>query len=145
MLLLFIIVVIYILKCMCTYKKKNDMWPYIGLIALVLLQRVAGSCSGTPGGGLVCSDYSASSSLCTSIGGCTWTEQVVCATDILECWDGSFLSRDPDNDCEFDECPISSVEGEDQHHQLWYLVFFFIVCFACCRKLFGNTWRWPSL
>jgi len=33
------------------------------------------------------------------------TEEVVCATDINECSDGSYVSRNPDNNCEFDPCP----------------------------------------
>ena len=32
-------------------------------------------------------------------------EEVVCATDVKECWDGSFVSRNVDNNCEFDSCP----------------------------------------
>ena len=33
------------------------------------------------------------------------TQEVVCTEDILECWDGSFVSRDPTNNCEFYPCP----------------------------------------
>ncbi len=35
----------------------------------------------------------------------TEPEEVVCATDVKECWDGSYVSRNPDNNCEFDSCP----------------------------------------
>jgi hypothetical protein len=32
-------------------------------------------------------------------------EQVVCTADVQECADGSFVGRDPLNNCEFKECP----------------------------------------
>jgi hypothetical protein len=28
-----------------------------------------------------------------------------CAQDVKECWDGTYLSRDPSNDCQFPPCP----------------------------------------
>jgi hypothetical protein len=37
------------------------------------------------------------------------TSPRVCATDVLECDDGSFVSRDPEDDCDFDECPPALV------------------------------------
>ncbi len=33
-----------------------------------------------------------------------------CAADVKECPDGTFVSRNPDNDCEFYECPVVSEE-----------------------------------
>ncbi|MFP4524033.1 MAG: hypothetical protein ACLFO2_01780 [Candidatus Woesearchaeota archaeon] len=35
----------------------------------------------------------------------------VCAADVKECPDGSFVSRDPDNDCEFRPCPSDEDSG----------------------------------
>jgi len=32
-------------------------------------------------------------------------EIVICAMDVKECSDGSFVSRDPKNDCQFFDCP----------------------------------------
>ena len=32
-------------------------------------------------------------------------EEVYCTEDAFECWDGSFVSRDPTNNCEFYPCP----------------------------------------
>ena len=29
----------------------------------------------------------------------------ICTTDVFECEDGSFVSRDPNNNCEFEPCP----------------------------------------
>ncbi|MBI5002469.1 hypothetical protein HZC31_03730 [Candidatus Woesearchaeota archaeon] len=31
-------------------------------------------------------------------------EQIVCTADVSECPDGSFVGRDPMNNCEFKEC-----------------------------------------
>ncbi|MEK6889375.1 MAG: hypothetical protein AABW80_04695 [Nanoarchaeota archaeon] len=36
----------------------------------------------------------------------TETEQVFCTQDIRECSDGSFVSRDSNNNCEFKSCPV---------------------------------------
>ena len=35
----------------------------------------------------------------------TEKEQIFCTQDIRECSDGSFVSRDPSNNCNFMECP----------------------------------------
>lgn len=35
-----------------------------------------------------------------------------CTTDVKECSDGSFVSRNPDNDCAFDPCPPCSLKYE---------------------------------
>jgi hypothetical protein len=35
-------------------------------------------------------------------------DPVVCATDVRQCADGSFVSRNPDNGCAFDACPDAS-------------------------------------
>jgi hypothetical protein len=32
-------------------------------------------------------------------------EPLVCPTDVRQCPDGGFVSRNPDRDCEFDACP----------------------------------------
>ena len=32
-------------------------------------------------------------------------EEVICADDVRECWDGSYASRNLNNNCEFDPCP----------------------------------------
>jgi len=40
---------------------------------------------------------------------CPPAEQVVCAADVQECADGSFVSRNPDNACAFDTCPGEEV------------------------------------
>jgi hypothetical protein len=32
-------------------------------------------------------------------------EQIVCAQDVMDCPDGSFVARDPENNCEFPACP----------------------------------------
>ena len=31
---------------------------------------------------------------------------LICTQDVMECEDGSFVSRDPLNNCKFEECPI---------------------------------------
>ena len=41
------------------------------------------------------------------------TQEVVCTEDILECWDGSFVSRDPTNNCEFYPCPQTPTPVSD--------------------------------
>jgi hypothetical protein len=35
-------------------------------------------------------------------------EPIVCPTDVRQCPDGSFVSRDPANECVFDGCPDAS-------------------------------------
>lgn len=40
------------------------------------------------------------------VGGAEKVKPVVnCAQDVKECWDGTYLSRDPNNNCEFPPCP----------------------------------------
>jgi len=39
-------------------------------------------------------------------------ERVFCAQDVQKCPDGTFVSRNPKNDCEFDECPESQLSEE---------------------------------
>jgi len=39
-------------------------------------------------------------------------ERVLCAFDVSECWDGSFVSRDFRNDCKFPPCP-KEAKGKD--------------------------------
>ncbi len=39
-------------------------------------------------------------------------EPVVCAQDAKECPDGSYVSRDPTNDCEFDACPELEIDSQ---------------------------------
>jgi len=50
--------------------------------------------------------------VCDPDGKCTfdydsWPSQCpkACTKDVSPCWDGSFVSRDPDNNCEFKSCP----------------------------------------
>jgi hypothetical protein len=38
---------------------------------------------------------------------CECVEMEVCAMDVYMCEDGTAVSRDPENDCEFTECPSS--------------------------------------
>merc|ERR1719213_1010739 len=40
-------------------------------------------------------------------------EDIMCAQDIQECSDGSFVSRDPANGCEFPACPSDDYRSED--------------------------------
>merc|ERR1712048_1550394 len=37
-----------------------------------------------------------------------------CSSDVMECWDGSFVSRDPHNNCEFESCPAQPVKLDYQ-------------------------------
>ncbi len=37
-------------------------------------------------------------------------EQIVCTADVYECPDGSFVGRDPMNNCEFKECEETITE-----------------------------------
>lgn len=37
------------------------------------------------------------------------TKPQVCAQDVYTCPDGSYVSRDPSNDCQFDPCPRCEV------------------------------------
>ena len=37
-------------------------------------------------------------------------EQIVCTADVYECPDGSFVGRDPMNNCEFKECEETTTE-----------------------------------
>lgn len=40
------------------------------------------------------------------VGGAEQVKPVInCAQDVKECWDGTYLSRDPSNDCQFPPCP----------------------------------------
>ncbi len=38
--------------------------------------------------------------------GCVEEETVFCTADVKECPDGTFVSRNPENNCEFYECPV---------------------------------------
>jgi len=40
-------------------------------------------------------------------------QSTACIDDVQECPDGSFVSRDPDNNCEFEACPASVVCAAD--------------------------------
>ena len=42
----------------------------------------------------------------------TTTKQLACLADVKECSDGSFVSRDENNDCEFEPCPDKEKEEE---------------------------------
>jgi len=54
--------------------------------------------------------------------------EVVCADDVEECSDGSYVSRNPDNDCEFDRCPPEPPEpGEEICCKITQL----IMCKSC--------------
>ncbi len=37
-------------------------------------------------------------------------EAVFCTDDVMQCPDGSYVSRDPENSCEFSHCPETSIE-----------------------------------
>merc|ERR1711937_842195 len=39
-------------------------------------------------------------------------EDIMCAADVQECSDGSFVSRDPTNDCEFPACPSAETNTD---------------------------------
>lgn len=42
------------------------------------------------------------------------SERIVCTADVMECPDGSYVSRDPDNNCEFMACPeVDETETTD--------------------------------
>ena len=41
------------------------------------------------------------------------TTDSVCTMDVKECWDGSFVSRNPSRNCEFYACPIQNDLDED--------------------------------
>ena len=40
------------------------------------------------------------------------SDTILCNLDTMECWDGSLVDRDPNNDCEFFECPDINLIGE---------------------------------
>merc|ERR1712159_470683 len=42
------------------------------------------------------------------------SEDLVCTEDALECSDGSFVSRDPTNDCEFPACPSGDADTTEE-------------------------------
>ena len=44
----------------------------------------------------------------------TTTKQFACLADVKECPDGSFVSRDENNDCEFEPCPEEEEEKEEE-------------------------------
>ena len=48
----------------------------------------------------------------------------VCAQDVQECSDGSFVSRNPNNNCEFFACPVGN-EGNDIAHPISIVGFAF--------------------
>lgn len=56
----------------------------------------------------------------------------VCTQDVLECDDGSFVSRNPNNNCEFNECANGGASGtfpegtETQTHELEISGFAFV-------------------
>jgi len=39
-------------------------------------------------------------------------DKVFCAQDVKQCSDGTYVSRNPNNDCEFDECPEPKLSEE---------------------------------
>jgi len=43
----------------------------------------------------------------------TFTEQVFCPQDVRQCPDGSWVGRDPNNNCQFRPCPDGSIPGEE--------------------------------
>jgi len=44
----------------------------------------------------------------------TTTQKQLCLADVKECSDGSFVSRDENNDCEFEPCPEEEEEEEEE-------------------------------
>ena len=44
----------------------------------------------------------------------TTQKQLACLADVRECSDGSFVSRDENNDCEFEPCPEEEKEEEEE-------------------------------
>lgn len=44
--------------------------------------------------------------------GCFGDEEKMCAADVKKCTDGSFVSRDPENNCEFRPCPPTEDKKE---------------------------------
>ena len=38
--------------------------------------------------------------------GCVEEEPLACTADVIECPDGTYVARDPTNNCEFFDCPI---------------------------------------
>merc|ERR1712224_444132 len=40
-------------------------------------------------------------------------EDIMCAADVQECSDGSFVSRDPANDCAFPACPSAETNTDE--------------------------------
>merc|ERR1711937_1071813 len=42
---------------------------------------------------------------------------IMCAADVQECSDGSFVSRDPSNDCEFPACPSADIHTTEKEPQ----------------------------
>merc|ERR1719327_32451 len=45
------------------------------------------------------------------------SEDLVCTEDALECSDGSFVSRDPTNGCEFPACPPADIDTTEKDPQ----------------------------
>ena len=41
-------------------------------------------------------------------------KQLACLADVKECSDGSFVSRDENNDCEFEPCPEEEEEEKEE-------------------------------
>ncbi len=37
------------------------------------------------------------------------SSNIVCTTEVKACSDGSYVSRNPDNNCEFDPCPTGEI------------------------------------
>merc|ERR1712078_660454 len=44
-------------------------------------------------------------------------EDIMCAADVQECSDGSFVSRDPSNDCAFPACPSADPNTTEKEPQ----------------------------
>lgn len=44
-------------------------------------------------------------------------EDIMCAADVQECSDGSFVSRDPANGCEFPACPSADTTTEEEQEE----------------------------
>ena len=68
-------------------KKMKQMFIIIALFSLLLIT----SCSQT--------EFSKEE-----------LEQIVCTADVYECPNGSFVGRDPMNNCEFKECEEDNLE-----------------------------------
>ena len=75
-------------------------------------------------------------------------DRVACAQDARQCPDGSYVARNPDNNCEFEECPAANNTQNNSQQNLPQTLNIEISGFAFAQKTIeinvGDTVTWTN-